>query len=169
VRMPLEEIWLHLGPLRDPTDYDFALLMVRGEWDLGKFLLGGRGFALSRGDNPTQPHIDPGTGATTFLQWGSTAFAGDLGILLRGELEYVGQRVSQGAVLEVCGDPEENPPRPLDRYATLGVTATFSLLKTLSRSASRTSPVSVTRSRGSTAAPRRSRRRWVPAASSVSR
>jgi hypothetical protein len=126
-RLPLEELWLRLGILRDAGPYDFALLSLSGRWEMGRASLGADGFALAHDPSTIEPCVDPGYGLRSWLAWRHSAFQGDLGISLRVDLEAVGGRESQGGMPGLCGDLETLPPRALPGYLTAGAGATLTL------------------------------------------
>ena len=96
-RLPLDDLWLRQGYLSEPV-YDFGLATVAGEWRGPAGGVGGEVFGLLRDRSRLQPNVDPGRVAHGFAEVAFRAFAGDLGVKVRGEVEAVGPRESEQAV-----------------------------------------------------------------------
>lgn len=131
-RLPLDEVWLRLGIHRDAEPYDFGLVVLRGVWGATRGIsVGAEGFGLTRDKSAAQASIDPAVSGRSWLEWRGAAFRGDLGILLRAEVDGVGERTSEGAIEGLCGDPDVQTPRRLAGYLTLGAGAGFTLAKAI--------------------------------------
>lgn len=116
-RQPLEELWLRFGALSDPEPTDFGLLTVRGRWKWRAASVGGEGFALERALHEDEPRLDPRFGATAYADVRFSFFQGDLGIVLRGELDGVSSRESDSVV-----------PRYLPGYVSGGAAILITLV-----------------------------------------
>jgi hypothetical protein len=114
---PLEDLWLRDGLFRDPETYTFFLTGVEGQWRAGPWTLAGEGFAIGTNGQSEQPRYDPDTGGRAEVVYRTTAFKGDLGIMMRAGVEYVGSRESLFFV-----------KRTLPGYATSQVGAALSLV-----------------------------------------
>ncbi len=115
-RLPLEDLWLREGFRADGEAYDFGLASLSAEWRAPHLGLGGEGYALLHDRSPLQPNVDPARGGRAFGEIAFRAFRGDLGVTLRGELEAVGPRESEGAF-----------PRALPGYVSFGGGGAFTL------------------------------------------
>jgi hypothetical protein len=111
-RLPLEDLWLRAGLRADPQGYDFGLATGGIHWTNPRFATGAEGFALIHQGSPAQANVDPLNGATAYAEGSFRAFAGDLQVKLRGELDATGARES-----------DEEFPLTLPGYITTGVTA----------------------------------------------
>jgi hypothetical protein len=110
-RLPLEDLWLRSGFLADPKGYTFGLATASFDWTRSHFGLGGESFLLVHERSNIQPDVDPKKGGRAWVETGFHAFAGDLGVKLRAELEVTGGRETE--------DLEEWLPG----YANTGLTA----------------------------------------------
>lgn len=115
-RLPLAELWLRAGLRRDLLRYRFALVSMNGLAHLGPLDASGEGFVLGRDRDGGQPQVDPSWGARAFAGGRFTAFKGDLGVALRAEAEWVGER-----------ETEEATPRRLSAFTSFGATAVLTL------------------------------------------
>jgi hypothetical protein len=115
-RLPLEEQWLRAGFARDPGRYDFGLFTGSAAWRGRSFGASGEGFALAREKSAAQPAVDPPFGGRAALEFEFRPFQQELNIVLRAQVEGVGPRESEAPV-----------PRRLDGYASLGMSATFTI------------------------------------------
>ena len=115
-RQPLEELWLRPGLRADTSAYRFALGGVAADARFGPLGAGGEGFVLGRDRGGAQPQVDPSWGARAFADWRFSVFQGDLGIVVRGEFEWVGER-----------ETEEPVPRRLGGLTGLGATLVLTL------------------------------------------
>ncbi|MEQ1832911.1 MAG: hypothetical protein ABL977_07625 [Candidatus Eisenbacteria bacterium] len=113
-REPIRELSLRFGWQPEPVRVQDAMVTLAAGVRRGPFGLDGSGFARVRplGGQTSQP--DPAVGARGALETGFRLFSGDLGIQLRLEAGWVGER-----------DNESLPeyfvqPRPLAGYATFG-------------------------------------------------
>ena len=113
-RLPLEDLWLRAGLRSDPQGYDFGLGTGGLDWTNTShtFAWGGEGFALVHKRSAAQANVDPLHGATAYAEGAFHAFAGDLEVKLRGEIDATGARES-----------DEEFPVTLPGYVTTGVTA----------------------------------------------
>src|SRR5207249_1919138 len=78
--------------------------------------LGAEGFALGRDRDPGVAQLDPSWGARVAAGGRFALFQGDLGVTLRGELEWTGERQTEEAV-----------PRPLAAFTSVGAAAVLGL------------------------------------------
>lgn len=91
-RWPLEELWLREGFRPDPDSYDFALATSAGQWSWRSWRARGEAYWLLRDAGTAQAQVDRRRGGRASLETGFRAFAGDLGVRVRGELELVSGR-----------------------------------------------------------------------------
>jgi hypothetical protein len=91
-RWPLEELWLREGFRPDPGSYDFGLATAAGQWWWRSWRARGEAYWLLRDASGAQPQVDPRRGGRASLESGFHAFAGDLGVRVRAEVELVGGR-----------------------------------------------------------------------------
>jgi hypothetical protein len=115
-RLPLSELWMRAGIERDPRRYRFALGSVGGQARLGPLEGAAEGFVLGRDRDGGQPQVDPSWGARAAAGFGFKAFKRDLGVALRGEAEWVGER-----------ETEEAAPRRLAATSSYGAAAVVTL------------------------------------------
>jgi len=115
-RLPLPELWMRAGLRRDAMRYRFALASMSGRSHLGPLDMGGEGFVLGRDRDGGEPQVDPNWGARASTGFRFSAFQGDLGIALRAEAEWVGER-----------ETEEAAPRRLAAITSFGAAAVFTL------------------------------------------
>ena len=117
-RMPLDDLWLRIGATPDFSIYNFAVLSMMLSWEGRRFGAGTEGFAMVRTRSSSTPEMDPGKSVRVWGAWGFNLFRDDLRVTLRGEVEGVGARESQGAPAGVCGEDPEADSRRLPAYAT---------------------------------------------------
>ncbi len=115
-RMPLAELWMRDGVRRDPLRYRFALTSAGGALTLGALEGSGEGFLLGRDRDGGAPQVDPSWGARASAGFRFRMFQGDLGVTLRGETEWTGERETEEAV-----------PRPLSSITSFGAAAVLTL------------------------------------------
>lgn len=115
-RLPLDELWLRLGAVRDPKRSEFALATASGEWRLAAFRVGGDAFALSRDRDPVQPRVDPAGGFRGWLESRWRMFQGDLGVAVRADAAGIAERESESVT-----------PVLLPGYVTFGATVRLEL------------------------------------------
>ena len=115
-RLPLAELWMRAGFRRDAQRYRFALAHVAGEGSLGALVGSGEGYLLGRDRDDGEPQVDPSWGARAAAGCHFRAFQGDLGVVLRSEVEWTGARETEEAV-----------PHPLPTYTSLGAAAVLTL------------------------------------------
>jgi hypothetical protein len=114
-RLPLEEQWLRAG-LRADRPWSFTLVQGHAGWSTARYGVGAEGFVLGRTETPLQPDVDPASAARAFAESHFHAFQGDLGVVLRGAVEFIGRRMS-----------ETTPSVELPSYASFDATAEFTL------------------------------------------
>ena len=115
-RLPLEDLWLRSGFRADPKGYDFGLATVALDWTRTHFGLGGESYALVHERSAIQSNVDPVKGGRAYAEAGFHAFAGDLGVKFRAELDATGGRETEEAV-----------PTWLPGYVNSGFTAIATL------------------------------------------
>jgi hypothetical protein len=85
-RFPFEELWLRQGFGRDPEPFDFGLATASADWRGRMVSAHGEVFGLLRDEDAPQATVDPDRGGRLSVETGFSAFAGDLGVKLRGEV-----------------------------------------------------------------------------------
>jgi hypothetical protein len=85
-RFPFEELWLRQGFGRDPEPFDFGLATASADWHGRMVSAHGEVFGLLRDEDAPQATVDPDRGGRLSVETGFSAFAGDLGVKLRGEV-----------------------------------------------------------------------------------
>jgi hypothetical protein len=113
-RVPVQELWLRLGLSRDRDLYDFGLLWWRLDWLSHRYGIGADGFLLGRDENPDAKLVDPKYGFRTWAETRFDAFRSELKVVLRAEVEGVGERetepnVPPGAALDITEIPLVSP------------------------------------------------------------
>ncbi len=120
-RWPIRELSLRYGWTPEPVRVGDAQLTLALGSRRGSFGVDGSGFVRIRplGGQTSQP--DPAVGARGGVEGGFHAFSGDLGVTLRLEAAWVGERENESL-------PEYFVrPRPLAGYATYGGTLAITL------------------------------------------
>jgi hypothetical protein len=115
-RLPLAELWMRAGVERDVRRYRFALTSLSGGSHVGAIDGTAEGFLLGRDRDGGQPQVDPSWGARAAAGFRFRAFQRDLGVALRGEVEWVGERETEEAV-----------PRRLAATTSYGAAAVLTL------------------------------------------
>jgi hypothetical protein len=109
---PVRDIALRYGWSADLERVQDAMLTVATGVRRGAWALEASGFSRVRPQGSQPAKVDPALGARVRAETGFRAFTGDLGVLLRVEAAYVGERENESL-------PEYfAPPRPLAGYAT---------------------------------------------------
>jgi hypothetical protein len=120
-RWPVRDVSLRLGWTRE----DVRVQDVQGSLALGGRLgpLGADGsfYSRLRPAGSTFAQVDPARGARAGLEARFRVFAGDLGVRLRAEAAWVGERDTE----PLPGLP--TPPRPLPAYATYAASVALTL------------------------------------------
>ncbi len=113
-RWPLRELSLRYGWTRDPVFEQDGMVTLACGVHLGPLGLDASGFTRARPRAGFSAQVDPAVGGRSGLEVGFRAFTGDLGVKLRLEAAWVGER-------ENASLPEYFlQPRPLAGYATYG-------------------------------------------------
>jgi hypothetical protein len=115
-RLPLADLWMREGLRRDVMRYRFALASMSGGTRFGPLDVSGEGYLLGRDRDGGEPQVDPNWGARASTSYRFSAFQGDLGVALRGEAEWVGERETEEAV-----------PRHLAAVTSFGAAAVITL------------------------------------------
>ena len=109
---PVRDIALRYGWSADLERVQDAMLTVATGVRRGAWALEASGFSRVRPQGSQPARVDPALGARARAETGFRAFTGDLGVLLRVEAAYIGERENESL-------PEYfTPPRPLAGYAT---------------------------------------------------
>lgn len=90
--LPLEDLWLRAGAVRDLEPYRFGIAAGEGTWTWRVVTLHGEGYALSRERTGDEAQVDPSYGLRGRTSLDFTAFSGDLGVHLNGQLDRIGPR-----------------------------------------------------------------------------
>jgi hypothetical protein len=120
-RWPVRDLSLRYGWTPDLVRTEDAMVTVAGGVRHGEFALDASGFARVRPRAQFTAQVDPAVGARAAAELGFRAFTGDLGVKLRFEGAWVGER-------ENASLPEYFvQPRPLAGYATYGASLALTL------------------------------------------
>jgi hypothetical protein len=121
VRFPVRDIALRLGWTPEGVRVQDGMVTLEGGLRRGAWAIEASGFTRVRpaGTQPTK--VDPAVGARAAAETGFRAFAGDLGVTLRFESAWVGERENESL------PGYFSPPRSLSGYATFGGSAALTL------------------------------------------
>ena len=121
VRFPLRDISLRIGWTPDAERVQDAMVTVAAGARRGAWAIEASGFSRVRPAGTEPAKVDPAIGARAAAETGFRAFAGDLGVRLRVEAAWVGERESESF------PGYFSPPQPLEGYATYGGSAALTL------------------------------------------
>src|SRR5439155_24944191 len=93
-RWPVRDLSLRYGWSPDPAGGDAGMVTLAGGLRHGEYALDASGFARVRPRAGESAQLDPALGARTGGELGFRVFAGDLGVKLRLEAAWVGERVN---------------------------------------------------------------------------
>jgi hypothetical protein len=120
-RWPIRDLSLRYGWTTDPVRTQDAMVTLAGGVRRGGLALDASGFARVRPRALFAAQVDPAVGARGGAETAFHAFSGDLGVRLRFEAAWVGER-------ENASLPEYFvQPRPLAGYATYGTSLALTL------------------------------------------
>lgn len=120
VRFPVRDVALLQGWEPEGERYRFAFASAEAAVSWRALTLDGSGFLLARDGDSLARRVDPAVGATVGLATAFRLFSGDLGVRLRAEAAWIGERETDTRD-EAFGDDV------LPGYATLAARGEFTL------------------------------------------